>query len=112
MRWNSNNAIAVFAGFILLFSLVLNSYAFIKANQATGAASVATARVEMCVNAPPAINHSCSGTAYVGFLYTCDVDAVQDIDQNTTFSDSTHLFDIDPATGLINFTPKLINLGN
>ena len=112
MRWNSNNAIAVFAGFILLFSLVLNSYAFIKANQATGAAAVSTARVQICVNAPPAINHSCGGTAYVGFLYTCDADAVQDIDQNTTFSDSTHLFDIDPATGLINFTPKLINLGN
>lgn len=45
-------------------------------------------------------------------LFLLDVDATDEENDPLTFADNTTLFDIDPVTGLINFTPLLAEIGN
>ncbi len=114
MRHVSNNTLGIFAMTIVLASLAMNSYIIASVSNAAGAVSSEEASkgtIEMCINARPVISHSCSGVSYIGTTYTCDIDAVDENGQNLTFYDNTGLFDIEPATGLIRFTPKKDDAG-
>jgi hypothetical protein len=105
----------LFAIIILVFiaSSVLSSYlAYSNSRQIvqelTGKA-LAEARV--CVNRQPTITQNCSTMATVGVGYYCDIEA-NDTDNDTlTFHDNTALFDIDPATGEVIFTPTAAGAG-
>ncbi|MBU0535813.1 MAG: hypothetical protein KKE20_02525 [Nanoarchaeota archaeon] len=111
MKNVSNNRIAVFAGFVVLLTLFVNSYAVTRIGITTGAAVVNQGMVSICLNRPPYINYSCSGNAVVGQQYICDLDAYLNPGEYVNFSDDTGLFEINRTTGLINFTPDTGDLG-
>ena len=63
------------------------------------------------VEDPPNITAIPNQTLYVGTAFSLQLNAT-DIDNDTlTYYDNTTLFDINPATGLINFTPVLSQIG-
>jgi hypothetical protein len=114
MKDISNNSIVLFMCIVLVFALIVN-YAVLdkefnrRAVSFTGAAT--QGMVQMCINHEPAINHSCSDSASIGVLYTCDFDAFGDTYQNLTFYDNSSFFIIDPSTRIISFTPLSENAG-
>jgi len=66
------------------------------------------------VNNPPFFNPPLQNqTGQINQLFTYDIDASDvDVGDILTFSDNTILFDINPVTGLISFTPTLAGVYN
>lgn len=113
----TNNQIALIAILFMTISLVCNFMIYQRASTITGR-STATGEVSLCLNHPPVLSMDCSSEAFIGVEYSCDVNA-SDYDntitegiQSFTFRDNTTLFDINPATGLIQFTPTAAQAGN
>ncbi|MBN1544619.1 hypothetical protein JW898_04105 [Candidatus Woesearchaeota archaeon] len=75
------------------------------AQELTGELVTSEGKARICVNKQPTINQSCNTTAIVGAGYYCDVDATDPDNDTITFYDNTALFNIDPNTGEIIFTP-------
>ncbi|MEK6947044.1 MAG: putative Ig domain-containing protein [Nanoarchaeota archaeon] len=66
----------------------------------------------LSANNAPVLSYIGPQIATEGTLFTLDIDATDIEGDNLTFSASTALFTINPATGLINFTPSLSQVGN
>jgi hypothetical protein len=57
-------------------------------------------------NNPPSLNISLNFTIKEDELFTYDINATDTPADQLTFSDNASFFDVDPSTGLINFTPN------
>jgi len=64
------------------------------------------------VQDPPEIKPIPDQQAYAYSIFTYQVNASDPDGDTLTFSDNTPLFDIDPLTGFINFTPTFEDIGN
>jgi hypothetical protein len=58
------------------------------------------------LNHPPTLDPIGNLTGYLNVTFTFDVNATDIDGDNLTFTDNTTLFNINPTTGLINFTPN------
>ena len=99
----SNNVVAVLiVTFLIVFSLqmslYLNMFRITTGNAATGV-------VSMCIKSDFSIVPIGDQLAYVGTLYSYDVD-VDNSNATVIFHDDTYLFEINNVTGLISFTPQ------
>lgn len=108
---------ALLAILFMIVSIVGNAIIYQRANVDITGKSTATAQLSICLNRPPVLAIDCDD-AGIGFQYSCDIDA-SDYDntvtsgiQTLTFSDNSTLFDINPSTGLIQFTPNSSQGGN
>src|SRR3989344_7460120 len=115
----TNNQIAAFAIFVMLLSAAGNLMAYSKMNiNIAGASTTTMGYVKLCINRPPEMSMSCGSQAVVSHQYYCDVDAADSDNniisgiQSLLFSDNTALFDINPTTGVIQFTPVSANVNN
>jgi len=63
-------------------------------------------------NNDPELSHIPNLIAYVDYLLSYRVSAIDEDRDELTFSDDTPLFDINPSTGLISFTPSYGNVGS
>lgn len=113
----NNTKIALVALLFMMGFLVSDSIFNQQTTSITGM-TTASGTLKICVNAPPVLAMSCGAKAYTGTYYTCDIDA-SDLDdshsgvtQTLTFTDDTNLFDINPSTGVISFTPTTDQIGN
>jgi len=106
----TNNQMALLAIVFTLLSVIGNVIIYDRAN-VTGIATT-SATLSICINRPPVLALSCDTDATVNVQYTCDVDASDQDNvittgiQELTFSDDTDLFNINPSTGIIQFTPN------
>jgi len=114
----TNNQFALLATLFIIISISCNSLIFnLPSMSIITGEFAATGNVNLCVNHAPVIDMTCGTSATVGTPYTCDVDAT-DYDnivtagiQSSTFSDGTSIFNINSATGVIQFTPVVGNVG-
>lgn len=114
----TNNQIAFLAILFTIISLVCNSIIYQRASIAVTGKSTATADLKICLNRPPVLTLGCSSQATIGSQYSCDVDASDEDNtiisgsQTLAFSDNVILFDINPLSGMIQFTPNSSQAGN
>ena len=95
---------ALFASFLMIDVMIFNSGKELDPGFMTGKATQTVGSVSVCINKPPTISFSCSN-AVIDTLYSCDIDALTDSDQNVILFDNSSFFDINPSTGMISFTP-------
>ncbi len=96
--------IAIFTVTFLIETSLYVSYAKITFRAHTG-------MVKFCLDNNPDIEPIPDMTAYVDELFTYDVNVTGAGNGSVTFYDYTDLFDINPSTGLIQFTPGDEDIG-
>ena len=112
-----NNQIAILAILFIMVSVIGNIIVYKNASILITGKSIAIGYVKICINHAPELSIGCNNEAIIGSQYSCDVDA-NDYDntvtagsQNLSFGDNTSLFDINPSSGLIQFTPSAAQNG-
>lgn len=109
----SNNLFAIITILFIISSAFSSYISYEKsrniAEELTGKVS---AQARLCLNKQPSISQNCSTTAEIGVGYYCDVDGTDPDNDTLSFHDNTALFDIDPVTGEIIFTPDASDAGN
>lgn len=114
----TNNQIAFIAIMFTIVSLVCNIMIYQRASTVITGRSTATGQLSICLNRAPVLSISCGSEAIVGHQYSCGIDASDQDNtitagsQTLTFSDDTDLFDINPTTGIIQFTPTSSQVEN
>jgi hypothetical protein len=109
MKQASNNIIAILSAVLIITISLEMSVLNIKYQKSITHEAIGL--VGMCVDNHPIIIPISDQTAYIGKLYTYDVNTTIPNDANVTFYDNTSLFDINNKTGLIAFIPQAADEG-
>jgi hypothetical protein len=92
---------------LLLVISVLQTFTMVTL---TGQAITGT--VSFCMNHPPQITQTDDQSHDHNSLFTLQINASDDDNNNLHYYDNVSLFDINLTTGLINFTPSISDVGN
>jgi len=107
MEIKMNYNILIIITIILLSVSFLN---FITATTITGKSITGT--VGLCFNTPPSISSVSEQNINHNETFTLQISATDSDGHSLLYSDNVSLFEIENETGLINFTPSIIDTGN
>ena len=99
---------------VLVLTVVFQGIVFIEKTNLTGKVGSQLGDISFCFESEPYIEPIPNFSLKCGdnLVYEVNVTSYCHEDYNMVFSDDTHLFDINPNSGLINFTPNGSHVGS
>jgi hypothetical protein len=94
---------------VLVAVSIINTFVLITL---AGKATEGSGQVSLCINHPPTIQAISNQSVDHNSMFTLQINATDSDNHSLVYYDNTTLFNISNSTGLINFTPTIVQIGN